>query len=117
MSFLVSSFLFTKSKTPQKTENTARGARLIIRLRLSCVSGWASRTRWTSTSCIDASLVATALLALHYACAALPDHPSRLLSALVSASAVAPPLPPLRADGVAAPAVPGAAAAALGAAA
>ena len=40
-----------------------------------------------------------------------------MLSALVSASAVAPPLPPLRADGVAAPAVPGDAAAALGAAA
>jgi hypothetical protein len=39
------------------------------------------------------------------------------LSAHASASAVAPPLPPLRADGVAAPAVPGDAAAALGAAA
>ena len=41
----------------------------------------------------------------------------RLLSAHASASAVAPPLPPPRADGVAAPAVPGDAAAALGAAA
>ena len=39
------------------------------------------------------------------------------MSAHASASAVAPPLPPLRADDVAAPAVPRDAAAALGAAA
>ena len=41
----------------------------------------------------------------------------QVLSAHASASAVAPPLPPLRADDVAAPAVPRDAAAALGAAA
>ena len=41
----------------------------------ACVSGWASRTRWTSTSCIDASYSLCITRA-----AALPDHPSRPLS-------------------------------------